>query len=151
MRFSVSTVMGRLGRGVGVLALAALAACGGGGAGGGDGGGGGGGGDPTGVWTAQMFSNTWGPYQVDLVLQSNGAFSHQWIYFAGSVITNTGTWRTLPDQSILRLDALSAQPASALIGETSVYSVNGNTLVTDLVNCDPASGECRVIYTRVGP
>ena len=157
MRFSplssVQSAASRAGRGLGVVALVTLAACGGGGAAGGGDGGGGAAGDPSGVWTAQMFSPTYGPYRVDLVLQSNGQFSHQWSYVAGAVVSNTGTWRTLPEQAILRLDALQAVPSSALIGETSIYGMpDGRTLVSDLYGCGtPGTGECRIVYSRVGP
>jgi hypothetical protein len=132
-----------------VLSLTLLGACGGGG------GGGGGaadqGGSIVGVWTTGvMFDPAFGgaPFQEQLILQGDGSYQRQWIYAAGSVISQAGGWVLFPG-SILKLNALSAQPASALVGGTFLWSMpDANTLVVDIPSCNSSFAVCRYIHSR---
>jgi hypothetical protein len=130
------------------LVLTLLGACGGGGGGGA---GAPGAGNVVGVWTTGvMFDPAFGgaPFQEQLILQGDGSYSRQWIYAAGTVITQAGSWVLFPG-NILKLNALSAQPASALVGGTFFWSMpNANTLVVDIPSCDPTFSVCRYVHAR---
>jgi hypothetical protein len=149
MRLTLSAFTSRARALVFLLTLTLLGACGGGG------GAGGGtadqGGSIVGVWTTGvMFDPAFGgaPFQEQLILQSDGGYQRQWIYAAGSVISQAGGWVLFPG-NILKLNALSAQPASALIGGTFLWSMpDANTLVVDIPSCNPNFAVCRYIHSR---
>jgi hypothetical protein len=151
MPVSLPSLPGRVRAAVLGCVLLLLGACGGGGGAGGGGTGDQGAGNLVGVWTTGvMFDPAFGgaPFQEQLILQADGSYSRQWIYAAGTVITQAGGWVLFPG-NILKLNALSAQPASALVGGTFVWSMpDANTLIVDIPSCNPNAFVCRYIHGR---
>ena len=107
------------------------------------------GGNVVGVWLASFQDPIFGPGQTQMVIQENGAFSKQWIYWDGTTISISGTWRFLPELSLLRLDTLNAVPISALVSESDFISMpDNNTMIVTYQNCNPVTQVCRLDFVR---
>lgn len=111
-----------------------------------------------GTWRAQFVDPTFGPGQVELIIQANGTFQQQTAYAAGALITIFGTVRVIPEQAILRLDTQGGVPQQTCgpLGctdilypsETHNYTLpNANNLTTHNINCGPT--ECTYNYVRI--
>lgn len=123
-----------------------------------------GGGNPAalvGVWQTSFVDPVFGPASVELILQSNGAFSQQTFYAAGSLITIFGTFRVFTTEALLRLDIQGGEPSESCgplgctpilypAGESHGFTLNGDgTLTLQNLNCAPgAGGACVLTYVR---